>query len=83
MAIPNNTYFKLKIPGLRGVITVGSTYQRTFQCKVDSYELASVVIASEEPALTRTDVPHEKLDSNRKAGLPMQIEDVKKSPFDP
>jgi hypothetical protein len=30
MAIPNYTYHKLKMPGPRGVITVGSTYQRTF-----------------------------------------------------
>jgi len=45
MAIPNYTYLKLKMPGLRGVITVGSTYQRAFQCEVDSCELASVVIA--------------------------------------
>jgi hypothetical protein len=26
MAVPNYTYLKLKIPGLKGIITVGTTY---------------------------------------------------------
>ena len=30
MAIPNYTYLKLKIPGPKGVITVGSTYKKDF-----------------------------------------------------
>jgi hypothetical protein len=28
MALPNYTYLKLKIPGPKGIITVGTTYQR-------------------------------------------------------
>jgi len=83
MAIPNYTYLKLKMPGPRGVITMGSTYQRTIQCEVDSCELASSVIASEGLSLIRTDVPHETLDSNRKTGSPALTEDVKKSPLNP
>ena len=78
MAIPNYTYLKLKMPGPRGVITMGSTYQRTIQCEVDSCELASAVIASVGLSLIRTDVPHETLDSNRKTGSPALTEDVKK-----
>ena len=83
MAIPNYTYLKLKMPGPHGVITVGSAYQRAFQCEVDSYELASAVIASEEPTLIRTDVPCETPDSNCKMGSPALTEDIKKSPLNP
>jgi hypothetical protein len=32
MAVPNYTYLKLKIPGPKGIITVGPTYQCTFEC---------------------------------------------------
>jgi hypothetical protein len=32
MAVPNYTYLKLKIPGSRGNITVGPTYQRAYEC---------------------------------------------------
>jgi hypothetical protein len=64
MAIPNYTNLKLKMPCPRRVFTVGSTYQHAFQCEVDSYELASAVIASEELALIRANVPDEAPDSN-------------------
>jgi hypothetical protein len=36
MAIPNYTYLKLKIPGPRGVITIGSSFQRAYQCEVET-----------------------------------------------
>jgi hypothetical protein len=31
MVVPNYTYLKLKIPGPKGIITVGTTNQRTFE----------------------------------------------------
>ena len=83
MAIPNYTYLKLKMPDPYGVITVGSTYQRTYQCEVESCELASAVIAPEELALIRANVPDEAPDSNHKAGSFEPTEDVKEVPLDP
>ena len=38
MAIPNYTYLNLKMPGLGGVITVGTSFQRTYKCKVECCE---------------------------------------------
>jgi hypothetical protein len=32
MVVPNYTNLKLKIPGPKGIITVGSTYQCAFEC---------------------------------------------------
>ena len=83
MAIPNYTYLKLKMPGPRGVITVGSSFQRAYQCEEDSCELASAVIASEELALIRVETTEEAPDSNRRVGSFEPAEDVKEIPLDP
>jgi hypothetical protein len=63
MAIPNYTYLKLKMLGPRGVITVGTSFQRAYKCEVECYELATVTIASEELAVIREEITEEALDS--------------------
>ena len=35
MAVPNYTYLKLKILGPGGVITVGTSFQHAYECKVE------------------------------------------------
>jgi hypothetical protein len=40
MAVPNYTYLKLKIPGPRGIITVGPTYQRAYTCDAECFKFA-------------------------------------------
>jgi hypothetical protein len=37
MAVPNYMYLKLKIPGLKGIITIGTTYQRAFECDAECF----------------------------------------------
>jgi hypothetical protein len=32
MAVPNYTYLKLKIPGPKGIITIGPMYQCVYEC---------------------------------------------------
>ena len=34
MVVPNYTYVKLNMPGPRGVITVGTSFQRAYECEV-------------------------------------------------
>ena len=46
MAIPNYTYLKLKMSGLNGVITVGSTFLHAYTCDCKHYELTTTVINS-------------------------------------
>ena len=49
---PNYTYLKLKMSGLHGVITVGTSFQRTYECEVECCEHAMVIreeIVEEEP----------------------------------
>jgi hypothetical protein len=40
MAIPNYTYLKLKMSGLAGTITVGTTVQHAYECEVKCCDLA-------------------------------------------
>jgi hypothetical protein len=37
MAVQNYTYLKLKIPSPKGVITVGPTYQRAYECNAECF----------------------------------------------
>jgi hypothetical protein len=47
MAVPNYTYLKLKIPGPKAIITVGTTYQRAFECDAECFQFAEALIRSE------------------------------------
>jgi hypothetical protein len=47
MAVPNYTYLKLKIPDPKGIITVGSTYQRAYECDAECFQFNEAIICSE------------------------------------
>jgi hypothetical protein len=61
MIVPNHMYLKLKISGPKGIITVGPTYQRTFECDAECFQFAEAIIRSErlhaEPRSEDQDVP--------------------------
>jgi hypothetical protein len=61
MAVPNYTYLKLKIPGLKGIITVGTTFQCAFECDTERFQFAEALIRSErlhiEPPSKDQDIP--------------------------
>ena len=40
VAIPNYTYLKLKMPGPKGVINVGSSFEHAYECDVECVEHA-------------------------------------------
>ncbi|XP_066323468.1 uncharacterized protein [Miscanthus floridulus] len=44
MAIPNYTYLKLKMPGPRRIIIVGTSFQRAYECEVECCEHATKVL---------------------------------------
>ena len=68
MAVPSYTYLKLKMSGPRGVITVGTSFQRAYECEVECCGHASAVIASEEFATLRDKVIEEAPDAKRSSG---------------
>jgi hypothetical protein len=61
MAVPNYTYLKLKIPGPKGIITVGTTYQCAFEFDAECFQFADALIWSKrlhaEPPSEDQDVP--------------------------
>jgi hypothetical protein len=61
MIVPNYTYLMLKIPGPKGIITVGPTYQCAYECDAECFQFAEATIRSErlhaEPRSEDPDVP--------------------------
>jgi hypothetical protein len=37
MVVPNYTYLKLKIPRPKGTITIGTIYQRAYECDAECF----------------------------------------------
>jgi hypothetical protein len=60
MVVPNYTYLKLKIPGSKGIITIGPMCQRAFECDTECFQFAEATIRSErlhtEPRFEDQDV---------------------------
>ena len=68
MAVPNYTYLKLKMPGPRGFITIGTSFQRAYEWEVECCGHASAVIASEELATLREKVVEEAPGAKKSTG---------------
>ena len=59
MAVPNYTYLKLKMSGPDGVITVGTSFQRAYECEVECCSHATAIVASGELAALKEEVTKE------------------------
>jgi hypothetical protein len=82
MAMPTYTYLKLKIPGPNGIITDGTTYQRTFECDAECFQFAEALIRFErlhtKPPSKDQDVP----ESSKRVACPFEpAKDVKDAPI--
>ena len=56
MAVPNYTYLKLKMMGPCGVITIGTSFKRAYECEVECCEHATAIVASKELAAIMEEV---------------------------
>jgi hypothetical protein len=83
MAVPNYTYLKLKMPGPKGVITVGSTYRHAYECNVECMEYAEAIAESEALIADLDCLSKEAPDAKRHAGNFEPAEAVKSVPLDP
>ena len=83
MAIPSYTYLKLKMSGPHGVITVGISFQRTYECEIKCYGHATSIIASEELAALKEEVAEEAPDAKKSTGSFELAEGSKKVLIDP
>ena len=83
MAVPNYTYLKLKIPGPGGVITVGTYFQRAYECEVECYDHATAIIASRELATIKREVTEDAPNTKKSAGSFEPVESSKEVLIDP
>ena len=83
MAIPNYTYLKLKMSGPHGVITIGTSFRRAYECEVECCSHATIVVASEELATLREEVVKEAPDTKRLSRLFELAEGPKEVLLDP
>jgi hypothetical protein len=83
MTVPNYTYLKLKMPGPKGIITIGSTYCHAYECDVECVEYAEA-LAESEALITDLDcLSKEAPDAKRHADNSEPAEAVKSVPLDP
>jgi hypothetical protein len=84
MAVPNYTYLKMKMPGPKGVITVGSSIEHAFDCDVECMEHAEALALDEALVANLEKLVNEDLDSTVKhAGSFEAAEQTKEVLLDP
>jgi hypothetical protein len=84
MAVPNYTYLKMKMPGPKGVITVGSSIEHAFDCDVECVEHAEALALDEVLVASMEKLVNEDLDSTAKhTGSFEDTEQTKEVPLDP
>ena len=83
MAICNYTYLKLKMSGPHGVITIGTSFQRAYECEVECYDHATTIVASGELAALKEEVSEEAPDTKKSTGLFESTEGSKEVLIDP
>jgi hypothetical protein len=84
MVVPNYTYLKMKMPGQKGIITVGSSIEHAFDCDIECVEHVEA-LALDETLVTDTEkLANEGLDSSAKhAGSFEAAKQTKEVPLDP
>jgi hypothetical protein len=84
MAVSNYTYLKMKMPGPKGVITVGSSIERVFDCDVECVEHAEALALDEALVVNLEKLVNEDLDSTAKHADSFEAaEQTKEVPLDP
>ena len=83
MAVPNYTYLKLKMPGPHEVITVGTSFQRAYECEVKCCGHGTEIVASGELAALKEEVSEEAPDEMQSTGSFKSAEGSKEVLVDP
>jgi hypothetical protein len=83
MAIPNYTYLKLKMPGPKGVITIGPMYRHAYECNVECVEYAEALAESEALIADLGCLSKEAPDAKRHTSNFKPAEAVKSVSLDP
>ena len=65
------------MPGLHGVITIGTSFQRAYECEVECCGHAIAIVTSGELAALKEEVAGEALDAKKSTGLFKSVEGSK------
>jgi hypothetical protein len=60
--MPNYTYLKMKMPGPKGVIIVGSTFEHAYECDIECVEHAEALAVDEALAADLQRMANEAMD---------------------
>ena len=82
-AVPNYTYLKLKMLGPHGVTTIGTSFQRGYECEVECCVHATSIVASGELAALKEEVAEETPDAKKSTGSFESVEGPKEVLIDP
>jgi hypothetical protein len=84
MAVPNYTYLKMKVPGPKGVITVGSSIEHAFDYDVKCVAHTKALALEETLVADLEKLANEGLDSSAKHASSFEAaEQMKEVPLDP
>ena len=84
MVVPNYTYLKMKMPGPKGVITVGSSFEHAYECDIECVERAEAQAEDEALTASLDKMVSEAMDSSHHHAASFEpAEGVKKVPLDP
>jgi hypothetical protein len=82
MVVPNNTDLKLKMPGPKGVITIGPSYEHAYESDVECVEHGEAILESATLTADLDGLAKEILDPKRHADNFEPAEDIKLVPLD-
>jgi len=83
MAVPNYTYLNLKTPGPGRVISIGTSFQRAYECKVKCCSHAAAIVTSRELVVIKEEVTEEAPNPKRSTGSFELVEGSKEVLIDP
>ncbi|XP_066341635.1 uncharacterized protein [Miscanthus floridulus] len=83
MTVFDYTYLKLMMLGPHGVITVDTSFQRAYECKVECYGHATAFVTSGELATLREEVTEEAPDAKKSTRSFELVEGSKEVLVDP
>ncbi|XP_066323572.1 uncharacterized protein [Miscanthus floridulus] len=83
MAIPNYTYLKLKMSNPGRVITIGTSFQRTYECEAEFCDHATTIVTSGELVFIRKEVAEDTPDPKWSADSFEPVEGAKEVLIDP
>ena len=83
MVVPNYTYLKLKMLGPHGVITIGTSFQRAYECEVECCGHVAAIVASGELTALKREVTEEVPDTKKLARSFELVEGSKEVLIDP